>query len=131
MAVEYKGQCITLKAAADLSTSQFCIVKVDSSGEAALAVLVTDKPIGILQNNPVSGSEAEVMIGGVSKIKSSVALAKDAEVTADASGRGTTLTVAAGGTVYNYLVGRCLEASTAANGIAAVGIYPFGQRTLV
>lgn len=131
MSVEYKGQSITMVAAADFSAKQYYIVKVDSSGYAALATAQTDQPIGILQSTAASGGAVEVMISGVSKCIGGAALSIGDQIGSDANGKGTATTLAAGGTVYNYVIGRVLTASAAASGLAEVLIYPGGLPVLV
>jgi hypothetical protein len=59
---------ITLVAGADLSAAQYKFVKLNSSGQAVLCSAVTDRPIGVLQNNPTSGLEAEVTVSGGTKV---------------------------------------------------------------
>lgn len=98
MATFLKGQSISLVAAADLTAKQFCAVKVDTNGQAAVAG-AGEAGVGILQNNPASGSSASVMISGSSKAKAGGTIAAGANVAANASG----LLVAA--TTGNYIVG--------------------------
>lgn len=67
MAYEIPVQNVTLEASADLSSNQFYAIKVDSSGQAALAG-DGENAVGILQNDPdAAGKAAEVMFLGVSK----------------------------------------------------------------
>lgn len=68
MAYEIPGLTITLIAATDLSSSQFCAVNIDSAGKAAFPVQGT-RAVGILQNKPASGEAATVMVNGISKAK--------------------------------------------------------------
>lgn len=58
----------TRKAGADLSSSQFTWVKLDSSGDVVECAAVGDAPYGVLQNNPESGEEAVVCLLGVTKV---------------------------------------------------------------
>jgi hypothetical protein len=59
---------VTLVAGADLSAKQYTFVKLNSSGEAIAAAAATDIPIGVLQNAPTSGQEAEVLVVGGTKL---------------------------------------------------------------
>lgn len=127
MATEQKVTCINMKAAADLSAKQFYLVKVDTSGNAALCTAVTDIPVGILQNTPGSLGAASVAIAGVSKCFMGSARSIGDEIASDSAGKGTVITPAAGGTTYNYAVGRCLVATAAAGGIGEVLIYGGGH----
>tara|TARA_Y100000590_G_scaffold401512_1_gene486426 strand:- start:118 stop:492 length:375 start_codon:yes stop_codon:yes gene_type:complete len=73
MAYSESATVITLPASADLSASQYCFVSVNTSGEVELSG-DDGNPVGILQNKPsAQGRAAEVLIAGVSKIKSGVA----------------------------------------------------------
>lgn len=66
---------------------------------------LTTPPIGVLQNNPVQGSAAEVMVTGVTKAIAGGTIAVGQLVTANASGA---FVVAATG---NYVVGQALESA--------------------
>jgi hypothetical protein len=79
---------ITLVAGADLSALQYTFVKLNSSGEAVAVAAATDVPIGVLQNAPTSGQEAEVLVVGGTKL---VASALNLGTTA--AGRAATLAV--------------------------------------
>lgn len=124
MATEQSLTCITANAAADLSAKQFYIVKLDSSGNAALCSATTDEPIGVLQNAPLSGQPASIAIAGVTKCVTGSALAINASVSSDSAGKGTALTLAASGTTYNGRVGLVKTASAAAGGVAEVVLRP-------
>ncbi len=72
MAYSENSITITLPAASDLSASQYCFVALNTSGQVELSG-DDGNPIGILQNKPAAqGRAAEVLIAGVSKIKSGV-----------------------------------------------------------
>ena len=62
---------VTLVAGADLSALQYTFVKLNSSGQAVAVSAATDVAIGVLQNKPTSGQEAEVLIVGGTKIVAS------------------------------------------------------------
>jgi hypothetical protein len=61
-----------LVAGDDLSTYQYCFVMLDTTTAKPPTVIpvtgTTSRPIGILQNNPRLGEEAEVTILGISKV---------------------------------------------------------------
>jgi hypothetical protein len=76
---------VSLVAGADLSTKQYTFVKLDSSGQAVAAAAATDIPIGVLQNAPTSGQEAEVLIVGGTKIVAGAAIGEGALVGTSAS----------------------------------------------
>ena len=67
MATEQVLTTITLPAGADLSTHQYKVVKLNSSGQVILMAAASDFPLGILQNKPTSGQAATVVVSGVSK----------------------------------------------------------------
>jgi hypothetical protein len=56
------------EAAEDLSVHQYKIVVLDT-GKVRLPRATTDIPLGVLQNAPVAGEAASVMLIGVSKIQ--------------------------------------------------------------
>ena len=66
MAISESMTTISLVAAADLSSSQYYFVAVDSNGQAALTG-DDGNPIGVLQNKPTAGQAATVCIAGVTK----------------------------------------------------------------
>lgn len=75
MAVEMPVFTKTFKAGADLSAKQFYFVKQSADETVVVCAAVTDLPVGILQNNPLSGQGASVMIIGESKVNADAALA--------------------------------------------------------
>lgn len=118
MAFEIPGFKLTLVAGEDLSAKQYRYVKMNASGEAVVCTAVTDKPVGILQNAPASGGEAEIMCDGVSKLSSDEALAINDVVGTSADGQGQVVVVGTETTVYAN--GIVLEASSAAGELASV-----------
>jgi hypothetical protein len=107
---------ITLKAAADLTAAQYCFVKLDASGNAALCTAATDKPIGVLQNQPISGKEASILVEGGTKLKASAVIAIGASVGTTTSTTGA-VTLVQGTDTTKYIVGTALTAAAAANDI--------------
>ena len=132
MATENKGKCISLTATATLASSQFMFVKLGTTAtNCVVCTGLTDRPIGIVQNAPIAGQPAEVMVSGVSKLVCGGSVALGALVGSDSAAKGTAITVAAGGTVYNYAGGLVLTGNTAANGVAEVLVFSGGQPLLV
>lgn len=87
---------ITLEAATDLSALQYTAVTA-ASGKATASTAATDKAIGILQNKPTAGENAEVMVIGVSKWKAGAALATQGTlVTSGAGGKALAVAAATG-----------------------------------
>jgi hypothetical protein len=117
MAWEIPGFSFTLPAAADYSAAgnQFKFVK-NVAGQATICTGATDKPIGVLQNTPKAGQEAQIMVTGISKVQGDANLAVDdligtsADGQADAKIPGTDTT--------EYVVGRVIEDNSAAGGLA-------------
>jgi hypothetical protein len=103
-------------ASADLSAQQFRFVKSSGAGTVTVCAAATDLPIGVLQNKPVAGQAANVMITGVSKVVAGAAVAAGVEVGPDATGRAI---AAVTGTRSK---GISREAATAAGQIIAVDI---------
>jgi len=93
MAYEFSNYSVkvTLVAGADLSAKQYNFVKLNSSGEAVVVAAATDLPIGILQNAPTSGQEAEVLIAGGSKLVLGGTVAAAGVVSTSAAGAGVAI----------------------------------------
>ena len=102
---------VTLVAAADLSTKQYTFVKLDSSGTVVAAAAATDIPIGVLQNAPTSGQEAEVLVVGGTKVVAGAAIGEGALVGTSATGKAVALV--AGTDTTKYVVGTLLTESAA------------------
>lgn len=118
MAYEISNYCvkITLVAGADLSTKQFTFVKLNASGEAVAAAAATDIPIGVLQNAPTSGVEAEVLVSGGTKIVAGAAIGEGAQIGTSATGKAVALV--AGTDTTKFVVGTLLTESAADGNIA-------------
>jgi hypothetical protein len=121
-------------AAADLSTKQFYVVKMTSTG---WNVAGAGEGEGILQDTPNAlGQAALVAVGGTSKAVAGAALAKGAYVASDASGKlkaavlGRTDTSDAGAAADPLLgsnvLGKLLQASGADGDIVEVLILNLG-----
>lgn len=113
---------ITGVAGADLSAKQYQFVKqtgVQANGTPTVDVCsaATDAPIGVLQNAPISGQEAEVVMVGGTKIKGSAALTGGAAIATAADGRAAAVTYAAASTTL--VAGRMLSTTGAANEIGS------------
>ena len=102
---------VTLVAAADLSTKQYTFVKLNSSGQAAAASGATDIPIGVLQNAPTAGQEAEVLVVGGTKIVASAAIGEGALIGTSSAGKAAALV--AGTDTTKYVAGTLLTESGA------------------
>jgi hypothetical protein len=94
---------VTLVAGADLSALQYNFVKINSSGQAVACAAATDIPVGVLQNAPTSGQEAEVLIVGGTKIVAGAAIGEGALVGTGSTGKAVALV--AGTDTTKYVVG--------------------------
>lgn len=108
----------TFVAGADLSAAQYKFVKLNSSGQVVLAAAATDVPIGVLQNNPVSGAEASVTIVGGTKIVASAAATLGTALNFGTSSTGKAATLAVTDTT-KYVLGVYLQAPGADGDIVA------------
>ncbi len=115
MAWEIPGIKISIKTITNLSTKQFFFVKMSAAGNVELAAATTDKVIGILQNKPVSGQTAEIMVNGLSKAKGAAGLNELDLVGSDSSGLAATNSSAG-----EYLVGQVVKATANANELATI-----------
>jgi hypothetical protein len=110
---------VTLVAGADLSTKQYLFVKLNASGEAIVAASATDIPIGVLQNAPIAGQEAEVLVVGGTKIVAGAAIGEGAQIGTGSTGKAVALV--AGTDTTKYVVGTLITESAAdANIVTAV-----------
>lgn len=98
---------ITLVAGADLSAAQYKFVKI-SGGQAVVCAAATDIPIGVLQNAPTSGQEAEVCVVGGTKIVGSASISAGALVGTTSAGKAVALTP--GTDTTKYVVGTIISA---------------------
>lgn len=107
------GVDLTRAAGADLSTKQFYIVKLNTSGQVVLADTAGEKCFGVLQNAPASGEAALVRVFGVSKVKSGASFTN-----ANSYVQNTTAGKADVATTGDFAVGQILV--TAADGDVAM-----------
>lgn len=104
-------------AAADLSSKQFYFVKLASSTTVNVCAAVTDKPIGILQNNPESGGQAIVRCFGVSKVSADATLAAGDVIGTAADGQAQPISLGSETTVH--VCGQAIEAGSAGETLTA------------
>ena len=84
---------VTLVAGADLSAKQYNFVKLNSSGQAIAIAAITDIPVGVLQNAPTSGQEAEVLISGGTKLVAGEAITLPAFLSVTSAGKADKIAV--------------------------------------
>jgi hypothetical protein len=97
---------ITGVAAADLSAKQYYFVKFNGSNGIVVCSGATDRPIGVLQNAPLSGQEAEILVAGGTKVAVGGTIGDGGAIKTDANGKAVALTV--GTDTTHYLVGTAL-----------------------
>ena len=68
MALNGPGIKKSFKAGEDLSTHQYKFVYLSAADTVSLVTATTDVAIGVLQNTPTLGQDADVMIMGLSKV---------------------------------------------------------------
>lgn len=101
---------VTLVAAADLSAKQYHFVKLDTNGKAAAIAAITDVPIGVLQNAPLAGQEAEVLVSGGTKLVASEAITLPAFLSVSSAGKADKVAVT---DTTQYVVAQALTAAGA------------------
>lgn len=102
---------VTLVAGADLSAAQYKFVKLNASGQVIVCAAATDLPIGVLQNDPASGAEAEVLVVGGTKIIAGAAIGEGAQIGTSSAGKAAALV--AGTDTTKYVAGTLLTESGA------------------
>lgn len=120
MAYEFSNYSVkvTLVAGADLSAAQYKFVKLNSSGDVIAVAAATDRPIGVLQNAPASGQEAEVLIVGGTKLVSGGSIGEGAALGTSATGTAVSLT--AGTDTTKYILGSAITEAASADVFTAV-----------
>lgn len=100
------------------------IVKTSGNDGAAIAgASPTGGLLGVnLYNATVAGESLSIANGGIARVKAGAAVARDAFVTSDSTGRAVTATLVASGATYIQLLGQALEACDNANEFIAVKI---------
>lgn len=94
MATTRKGGRYVLAAGADLSSSQYFVVKI-TSNEVVLSAAATDNHLGVLQNAPEDGDSAEVLgrhASETGKVKLGGTVAEGDKLTADSAGKAIVTT---------------------------------------
>lgn len=109
MAFEVPGQplLVGVTASADLSSGkQNRFMKVSGDLTVTVCSGATDCPCGILQDNPVSGAAASVMVQGISKLIAGGTITAGDRIGTDANGAAVKLTE--GTDTSKYIVGFAL-----------------------
>lgn len=117
MAIELQGFKFTAIAGESLAAKQYHFMKLSADMTVIGCAALTDIPCGVLQNNPVSGLAAEIMVYGITKVVAGAgAIAATNLIGTDADGHA--VVVDPDGAADNYYCGQvCLGAG--ANEIAS------------
>jgi len=91
-----------------------------TAGAVILAAGNTDKPLGVLYNEPTSGQAAEIAIGPIVKAQAQASLSVSDFCAADTTGRAEATT-----TSSDIVFLECLEASTSAGDIVRFKVVQF------
>src|SRR5262245_52596610 len=102
-------------AGADLTSSQFKIVKFSADNTVVECAAITDKPCGVLQNAPRSGAAATVVVVGQCKVLASASISAGAVI--GTTNAGKAVAIVAGSDTTQYVVGIVSTASGANNEI--------------
>ena len=102
---------ITAIAGADLSAAQYKFVKMSADNTVVLCSGATDAPIGVLQNNPISGAEASVLVVGGTKLVAGAAIAAGIKIGTSSTGKADAKV--AGTDTTEYTVGVVIQSSGA------------------
>lgn len=111
---------ITRVAGADLSALQYTFVKQNSSGQVVAVAAATDIPIGVLQNAPTSGQEAEVVVNGGTKLKAGATITLGTHFLLGTTSTGTATPLAAGTDTTKYILGAPLLTAASGDVMTAV-----------
>jgi hypothetical protein len=108
---------ISAPALLSLAALQYHFVTLNASGEAIAIAADTTYPVGILQNAPIAGQTANIMVRGISKLKCVAAgWTCGAPLGPDATGFGVTRVLGAGDNLH-YQCGYALDTVGAQEGL--------------
>lgn len=123
-----------LVAGADLSAAQYLFVKFGSTaGQVKPVAASTDAAFGVLQNDPKSGEEAEVAIGGLAKVVAGTSVGWTAGGAVGWNTTGQAVPIALNSTTDNTLIGGIFpllsgQGTVAAGQIISVQLLPGALR---
>ncbi len=119
MAFEFSNYSvkITRVAGADLSALQYTFVKLSTTDTVVTCTAATDIPIGVLQNAPTSGQEAEVLIVGGTKLAAGATIAIGNILGTTSAGAASVLTTS---DTTKFVLGTAISGGASAEIITAV-----------
>ncbi|MFQ5798841.1 MAG: hypothetical protein ACE5H0_09135 [Bacteroidota bacterium] len=124
MAVSHDGLDVSLEAAADLSSLQYCFVKLDTSGKAAAPGANDRDTIGVLQNDDAdaAGKAAVVRVNGTTKLIANEAINEGSFLTpVVTTGKAENVDAA-----NEAATAKAISAATAQNDVISALIIPGG-----
>jgi hypothetical protein len=110
------GDDLSYITSADLSALQYHLVKDDGLGGLVSCTAASDVSVGILQNNPASGRDAQVRPVGISKVVCGAAVAAGDLLTSDSTGRAVTAST------HNMVVGQARTAGAGAGTVISCSL---------
>jgi hypothetical protein len=119
MAFEFSNYSVKISrvAGADLSALQYTWVKLSTTDTVVTCSAATDIPIGVLQNAPTSGQEAEVLIIGGTKLVAGATIAIGDLLGTTSAGKASVVVVA---NTTLYVLGTAITGGSANDVITAV-----------
>jgi len=119
MAFEFSNYSvkITRVAGADLSALQYTFVKLSTTDTVVTCTAATDIPIGVLQNAPTSGQEAEILIVGGTKLTAGATIAIGNILGTTSAGAASVLTTS---DTTKFVLGTAISGGASADVITAV-----------
>ena len=129
MAIEHAGVRFSFTADSDMSTYQYKVVKLSVSAGTSFRVQVfsaaDDEPLGVLQNTPSAGQNADVMLingGGFSKVSADAAITVGSKVMTSVDGQAASALFGVLATGTSYFIGYALETADAADDVITVAL---------
>jgi hypothetical protein len=113
-----QSKLVGVTASADLSAKQYLFVKMSGEKTVTVCAAATDLPIGVLQNAPTSGQEAEVAFSGITKLIGTADLNFGDQIGTSSGGHA----VAKSAGTTDYIVGRVINGNAAAGGYITAAI---------
>jgi hypothetical protein len=104
-------------------TGQFLVVSLTAARSVIIAALGTSIPVGVAQNDPISGFTCDIGYHGFTKVQAGAAISAGARLTTAGDGTGRAITYVSA----TYYWGIAWEAATAANQIILAQVFFPGQ----
>ncbi|HUX46409.1 MAG TPA: hypothetical protein VMV58_00215 [Desulfosporosinus sp.] len=106
MAFEGSLTCIPgMKAGENLSSSQFLFGKINTAGDVVKLTTAGAYPSGVIQNDPISGSEVAIACAGVTKVVCGASVTAGSRVMSNALGKAITAASGASAATKDSTIG--------------------------